>query len=91
MGAHMHERTQATPANSSVSLVLHKTQLQVDQKPPPKSITLNLIEGKVGNSLEGTGTENSLLNKTPVLQTLRWKITKGDLMKLKASVRQRTL
>lgn len=44
--------------------------------------TLNLIEEKVGNSLECTG--DNFLNRTPVVQTLRSRINKWDLMKMKS-------
>ena len=43
--------------------------------------TLNLIEDKVGNSLEQNGTGENLLNKTPITQTLRPTFNKWDLMK----------
>jgi hypothetical protein len=52
---------------------------------------LNLIEQKVGNSLKLIGTGDNFLNRTPTAQALRSIIDKWDLMKLKASVRQRTL
>ena len=32
---------------------------------------LNLIEEKLGNNLEHTGTEDSFLNKIPIAQALR--------------------
>ncbi|KAL6044862.1 hypothetical protein STEG23_017033, partial [Scotinomys teguina] len=37
-------------ANRSISVVMHKTQVQVNQRPQHKSSTLNLIEKKVGMS-----------------------------------------
>jgi hypothetical protein len=36
-----------------------------------KSDRLNLIEEKLGNNLEHTGTEDSFLNKIPIAQVLR--------------------
>jgi hypothetical protein len=36
-----------------------------------KPDTLNLIEGKVGKSLELIGTGGNFLNRTPMAQTLR--------------------
>ena len=48
-----------------------------------KPATLNLIEEKVGSTLEHIGTENHFLNVTPAAQTLRETINKWDLLKLK--------
>ena len=48
-----------------------------------KPATLNLIEEKVGSTLERIGTGNHFLNITPVAQTLRETINKWDLLKLK--------
>jgi hypothetical protein len=45
--------------------------------------TLNLIEEKVGNSLELIGTRDNFLNRTPIALTLGSTIDKWDLMKLK--------
>jgi hypothetical protein len=56
-----------------------------------KPDTLNLIEEKGGSCLEHIGTKDSFLNTIPLAQTVRSTIDKWDLMKLKASVRQRTL
>jgi hypothetical protein len=50
--------------------------------------TLNLIEEKVGKSLELIGTGGNFLNRTPMAQAL--KIKKGTSWNWKASVRQRT-
>ena len=47
-----------------------------------KSITLNLIEEKVGSTLECIGTGDHFLSITPVTQTLRETINKWDLLKL---------
>ena len=44
--------------------------------------TLNLIEEKVGSSLEHIGTGDHFLNKTAGAQTLRAKINKWDILKL---------
>ena len=48
-----------------------------------KQYTVNLIEQKVGNSLELIGTRDNFLNRTLVAQALR-SIDKWDLMKLKS-------
>ena len=63
---------------------MHKTQVQMDQWPQHKPATLNLIEVKVGNTLEHIGTGNHFLNITPEAQTLRETINKWDLLKLKS-------
>jgi hypothetical protein len=46
--------------------------------------TLNLIDEKVGNSLELIGTGGNFLNKSPVAHALRSRIDKWDLMKLES-------
>ena len=49
-----------------------------------KPATLNLIEEKVGSTLERIGTGNHSLNITPAAQTLRETINKWDRLKLKS-------
>ena len=49
-----------------------------------KPDTLNLIEEKVGSSLECIGTGEIFLNRTPMAQALKSTIDKWDLMKLKS-------
>ena len=49
-----------------------------------KPATLNLIEEKVGSTLERIGTGKHFLNRTPAAQTLRDTINKWDLLKLKS-------
>ena len=49
-----------------------------------KPASLNLIEEKVGSTLERIGTGNHFLNMTPAAQTLRETINKWDLLKLKS-------
>ena len=49
-----------------------------------KPATLNLIEEKVGSTLECIGTGDHFLNITPAAQTLRETINKWDLLKLKS-------
>jgi hypothetical protein len=44
---------------------------------------LNLLDGKLGKSLEFIGTEGNFLNRTPMVQILTSMIDKCDLMKLK--------
>ena len=48
-----------------------------------KPATLNLIEEKLGSTLECIGTGNHFLNITPASQTLKETINKWDLLKLK--------
>ena len=47
-----------------------------------KPETLNLIEEKVGKSLELISTGQNFLNRTPMADALRSRIDKWDLMKL---------
>ncbi len=49
-----------------------------------KPATLNLIEEKMGSTLEHTGTGDHFLNITPAAQTLRETINKWDLLKLRS-------
>ena len=44
--------------------------------------TLNLIEEKVGNSLELSGTDNDFLNRSQLVQALRQTINRWDLTRL---------
>jgi hypothetical protein len=46
---------------------------------------LNLMEEKVGNSLELIGTGGNFLNRTTMAQVLTSTLDKWDLMKLKSS------
>ena len=49
-----------------------------------KPDTLNLIEEKVGKSLEHMGTGGKFLNRTPMVYALRSRIDKWDLIKLQS-------
>ena len=49
-----------------------------------KSATLNLIEEKVGSSLQYMGTGDHFLRITPVAQTIREAMNKWDLLKLRS-------
>jgi hypothetical protein len=49
-----------------------------------KPDTLNLIEEKLGKSLELIGTGEIFLNRTPMTDALRWRIDKWDLKKLES-------
>jgi hypothetical protein len=56
-----------------------------------KPDTLKLIEDKEGKSLEHMGTGKNFLSRTQITHTLKSRIDKLDLIKCKASVRQRIL
>jgi hypothetical protein len=56
-----------------------------------KPETLNLLEEKVGKSLEHTGTRENLLNRTPVAYALRSRIDKWVLINLQSFCKGRTL
>jgi hypothetical protein len=57
--------------------LLHKAQVQVDQRPPHKTIyMLNLIQEKVGKSLKYLGTGKNFWNRTTVAYGLRSAIDK---------------
>jgi hypothetical protein len=51
--------------------------------------TLNLIEEKVGNSLEFIGIGDNVLKRTPMAQAPRTTINKWDLMRLKSFCKAR--
>jgi hypothetical protein len=51
-------------ANRYILIILHKTQLKIDQRPQQKPDTLNLIEERVGNSLECIGIGKRLSAQT---------------------------
>jgi hypothetical protein len=55
-----------------------------------KPDTLNLIDEKVGNSLELIGTGGNFLSKTPMAHALPSKINKWDLMKLESFCKAKT-
>ena len=50
---------------------MHKTQVQMDQRPYTKPATLNLTEEKVGSTLECIDTGDHFLFITPVAKTKR--------------------
>jgi hypothetical protein len=56
-----------------------------------KAETLELIEEEVGKSLNDIGTGEKLLNRIAMACAVRSRIDKWDLIKLKASARQKTL
>ena len=56
----------------------------MDQRLQHNVNQLNLVEEKVGSTLEHIGTGDHFLNRTPAAQTLRETINKCDLLKLKS-------
>lgn len=49
-----------------IDITLHKTHEHVDQRPRHKTNTQNLIEQKVGKSIELVSTGNNFLDRTPM-------------------------
>ena len=70
-------------------MTMHKTQVQIELNIKPA--TLNLIEEKVGSTLEHIGTGDHYLNIALVAQTLRETINKWDLLKLKISCKAKDM
>ena len=70
--------------NRSISLPCTKFKSKCIKDPNIKPTTLNLIEKKVGSTLECIGTGDHFLNRTPAAQTLRETINKWDLLKLRS-------
>ena len=68
----------------AISITLHKTQVQVGQRPQPKTRYTKLDARERRNSLQHIGTGDNLLNRTPVVQALSSISNKWDLMKLKS-------
>ena len=56
----------------------------MDQRPHINPVTLNMIEGNVGSSLECINTGDHFLIITPVAQTLRATINKWDHLTLRS-------
>ena len=63
---------------------MYKTQVQRIKDLNINLTTLNLLEEKVGSSLQYMGTGDHFLNITPVAQSLRTTINKWDLLKLRS-------
>ena len=59
----------------STSLAIREMQIKT---------TLNLIEEKVGSSLQDIGTGDHFLSRNPVAQTIRESMNKWDLLKLRS-------
>jgi hypothetical protein len=50
---------------------------------------LQLVQEKVGNTLEATGIGKDLLSRMPTAQQLRERMDRWDYMKLKSSAQQK--
>ena len=70
-------------ASNVMTIAMYKTQVQMNKRLQHKTI-LNLLEQKVGSTLECTGTGDHFLNIIPVAQTVRVTINKWDLLKLRS-------
>ena len=68
-------------AKRSISITLLKTQVQLGKNLNIKPDTLNLMEGKVRNSLELTGIDDKFQNLIPIAQSLRSATNKPHLIK----------
>ena len=67
-----------------MSTAMDKTQVQMNQRPQHKSSYNDLLEEKVGGTLEQIGIGDRFLNITPVAQTLSSTINKRDFLKLRS-------
>jgi hypothetical protein len=56
----------------------------MDQESQYKTETLQLVQKRAGNTLEGIGIGKDFLNRTPAAQQLRERMDKWDYMKLKS-------
>ena len=63
---------------------MHKTQVQLDQRPQHKASHTEPYREKVGSTPERIGTGDHFLNITPAAQTLRETVNKWDLLKLRS-------
>jgi hypothetical protein len=55
-------------AHRSTFIILHKIQVQLDQRPQLQPDALNPREGKARNSLENFGTGGNFLKRTSIVQ-----------------------
>jgi hypothetical protein len=75
-----HLAQSSSPSGSRIPPPKKKKQKTKQQQKQPD--ILNLIEGKVGKTLELIGTGGNFLNRTPMAQALRSRIDKWNLTKL---------
>jgi hypothetical protein len=68
--------------NKPVFIILHQTQVQIDQGLQHKTRYTKPDRRESGKSLECTGAGDNFLNRTPVTQALRSTIDKWNRMKL---------
>ena len=71
-------------ADRSIPVTMHELKCKWIKDLTLIPVTLNLLEEKVGITLEQIGTGERFLNITPVAQTLRASINKWDLLKLRS-------
>ena len=71
-------------AHKSIFITLHKTEVQVNQRPHVKVDSLNLLEQKRWENLLSIGTGKNFLKRTPRAQVLKSTVNKWDLIKLKS-------
>jgi hypothetical protein len=71
-------------ANRFMSITYHRVQTEVQVDLNIKQNTLNLIEEKVGNSLECICSGDSFLKRIPIAMEQTSTINKWDLIKLRS-------
>ena len=68
----------------SMLITMHKTKLQMDQRPQHKTKYIEPDRRESGDSLELDDTGEDILNRTPLAQSIRSKINTWDFMKLRS-------
>jgi hypothetical protein len=68
----------------SISITLHKTQVQMDQRHQYKTRCMEFNRRKIVKSIEHVGIGETFQNRTPIEQAGRSAVNKWDLMKLKS-------
>ena len=63
---------------------MHKTQVQIDQRPQYKASHTEPYRREMGNTLEHIGTGDHFLNIISVAQTLGETVNKWDILKLRS-------
>ena len=71
-------------ANRSLSITLHKTQVQMDQRPQHTTRYTESHRRDSRKQVQHIGTGNKFLKRTPIFQALRSRTDKWDLMKLES-------
>ena len=70
--------------NRPISIIMHKSQVKMDQRLQHKAGHTEPYRRQSWNMLECIGTGDHFLNITPAAQTLRETINKWDLLKVKS-------